>query len=375
MNPGAERAERAMVEVIKDGEVALYADYDNRFLGHGVSRAALTKVPSIDISPFLRASDAAERRSVGRAIRTAAIDIGFFYLVGHGFAEAELDLVLAQARGFFALPLADKMTVDAAKNPLRQGFVRTGGIDPDTNPDAATDIKERFFMSREVLPAEPERGRYKAGRSQWPERRLVPGFEAAMKSYIGRQLALTTALARAFALSLDLDETYFDEHYRYPGAILALNYYPPLDASTLKPTQWSFSPHTDYGTFTILLQDALGGLQVRNALGTWIDVPPVAGTFVVNLGDLFARWTNDLYASTLHRAVNLDQRARISAALFISPNGATVVRCLETCQSAGNPPRYEPVETEEYNRVLVEQSNRTGRPGLATDTAQRLQPA
>ncbi len=264
------------------------------------------------------------------------------------------------------------MKVDARQSDDRQGFIRTGGVEPDANPDLATDIKERFFMSRELLPEEPARGRFKSGQSRWPAPDVVPGFEAAMKAYIVRLLDLSTALGRAFAVSLGLPEDYFDPHYRHPGAVLALNYYPPLDPGTLKPTQWSFSPHTDYGTFTILLQDDRGGLQVRNASGTWIDVPPRPGTFVVNLGDLFQRWSNDLYVSTLHRAVNFGGQARVSAAFFVSPHGATIVRCLPTCQGPDNPPRYEPVESEEYNRALVEQSNRTGRPGVALETAQRL---
>ncbi len=361
-----------MVELIRDGDVARYADFDNRALGREPRRAALENLPLIDLSPFLVPGAPEERKEVARAIRAASIDIGFFYLTGHGLAPAELDRVLAAAQRFFALPLPEKMKVDARLSPDRQGFIRTGGVDPDSNPDRATDIKERFFMSRELLPGEPERGRFKSGQSRWPAPEAVPGFEATMKTYIVQLLGLTTALGRAFAVSLDLPEDYFDSHYRYPGAVLALNHYPPLDAATLAPTQWSFSPHTDYGTFTILLQDELGGLQVRNAAGTWIDVPPRAGTFVVNLGDLFQRWTNDLYISTLHRAVNFSGRARLSAAFFVSPHGSTVVRCLETCQGPDNPPRYEPVESEEYNRALVAQSNRTGRPGLAVETASRL---
>lgn len=364
-----------MVALIRDGDVARYADFDNRALGRAPQRAALENVPLIDMSPFVVAGSAEARQQTARAIRAASIDIGFFYLTGHGLEPSELDEMLAAAHRFFALPLTKKMKVDARLSPDRQGFIRTGGIEPESNPDRATDIKERFFMSRELLPGEPARGRFKSGQSQWPAPDAVPGLEPRMKAYIVHLLGLTTALGRAFALSLDLPENYFEPHYRFPGAVLALNYYPPLDPATLKSTQWSFSPHTDYGAFTILLQDGLGGLQVRNALGAWIDVPPRPGTFVVNLGDLFQRWTNDLYVSTLHRAANFRDRARVSAAFFISPHGSTIIRCLPTCQSHDNPPRYEPVESEEYNRALVEQSNRTGRPGVARETADRLKPA
>ena len=130
-----------------------------------------------------------------------------------------------------------------------------------------------------------------------------------------------------------------------------INYYPPLDAATVKQNQWSFSPHTDYGGFTLLSQDALGGLQVRNCAGEWIAVPPLEGTFVINIGDLMAMWTNDLYASTLHRAANVSGAARISIPFFASPHPSTVIRCIETCQSPGNPPRYLPVTAGEYVRT------------------------
>ena len=52
-----------------------------------------------------------------------------------------------------------------------------------------------------------------------------------------------------------------------------------------------------------------------------------------------------------------------------------MVRCLDTCQGPDNPPRYEPVITEEYVRVLREDSQRAGRPAVATDTAERLKSA
>ena len=116
-------------------------------------------------------------------------------------------------------------------------------------------------------------------------------------------------------------------------------------------------------------------MQVRNSAGLWIDVPPVPGTFVVNIGDLFAIWTNDLYLPSLHRALNLATVPRISSPFFVYPQGTTVVECLETCHGPNNPPLYEPRTAEEHVTSLVDQSRRTGRPGLTTRTARRFQAA
>lgn len=234
------------------------------------------------------------------------------------------------------------------------GFERTGGMDPEKNRDKVVDIKERLSMTRELKPGEQVRPEFRTGKTQWPPRELLPAFETTMKDYIARLQRVTEALNHAFALSLDLPEDYFDTLYQHPDMTLTMNFYPPVDPSKLKTTQWSFSPHADYTAFTVLLQDLSGGLEARNSAGEWIDVTPKEGTFVVNIGNVLARWTNDLYSSTLHRALHIGNGPRISAAFFVYPDATTVVRCIDTCQGPGNPPRYEDVTTAEYMRVLRE---------------------
>ena len=360
-----------MVEVIQDKQFRAYSDFDNRAPSGNPRRAALDVLPVINISPFLSESTRDDRTRTARELRSACIDIGFFYLTGHGFTLNELDAVLTQGRSFFGLPIEEKMKA-LSRNIDMPGFVRTGGVDPDKNRDKVVDIKERFSMSRELMADEEIRPNSRTGKSQWPARETLPAFEITMKTYIHNLQRVTVALNHAFALSLGLPEDYFDQDYRRPGMTLMLNYYPPVDPAKLKSTQWSFSPHTDYTAFTVLLQDSSGGLQARNAAGDWIDVPPKEETFVVNVGNLLARWTNDLYTSTLHRALHIGAEPRISGAFFVYPDDRATVRCLDTCQGPDNPPRYEPVVTEDYARVLREDAQRAGRPAVAVDTAQRL---
>jgi isopenicillin N synthase-like dioxygenase len=365
-----------MAEILKDEDLRGLAAFDRanaRNAPQGPRRRALARLPVIDLSAFCQAGSEAERARVAREIHQASVDIGFFYVTGHGFTDAELRETLDWGLRFFNLPVATKMTIDAKKSPKAQGYIRTGGINPEGNPDKAPDLKERLMLAREVDPGEPAEGRYAAGGSQWPDPALLPGFEPYMKEQIRKRLTLTRQLARAFAVSLDLREDIFDAAHKHPGSTFSFNYYPPIDLSTVTGTQWSFSPHTDYGTFTILVQDDLGGLQARNADGEWIDVPPIDGTLVINVGDILMRWTNDLYISSLHRALNLNGAARISAPFFVQPNGRTEIRCLETCHDAANPPRYAPVMAADYITALVEQSRRTGRVGISTRTAERFE--
>lgn len=365
-----------MVRIVDPAELALTRDFDNRYFRtegrFGVQRNAVREIPVIDMSPFAEGGDENAQRAVAGQIRRACIDIGFFQLVGHGVPASELDAAIEYSRRFFHLPLAEKMDIHASRSPSRRGFIGAGGVDPKANPDKTPDLKERFMISREAMPGETIGDGFTAGASQWPGPGVLDGFEAFMKAHMRARIQVAQRLARAFALSLDLPETYFDSMYARLGGTLALNYYPAIDPAVLAKAQWSFSPHTDYGGITLLTQDAIGGLQARNCAGEWIDVPPLAGALVVNIGDMFAMWTNDLYASNLHRAMNASGVERVSIAFFTSPSADTLVECLPTCQGPDNPPRYEPILAGDYNNALIRQSHRTGRPGVSRDTANRL---
>jgi isopenicillin N synthase-like dioxygenase len=70
--------------------------------------------------------------------------------------------------------------------------------------------------------------------------------------------------------------------------------------------------------------------------------------------------------------MNFNDALRLSLAFFTYPHGLTEISCLETCAGPANPPRYDPVLAEDYNHRLVEQAHRTGRPGLAERTVERL---
>lgn len=357
-----------MVETIGDGDVALYADFDNRYRA-AAPRTGLTKLPVIDITPFRAGGTAQERRRLAQAIRAASIDIGFFYLKGHGFSPEELEALLGWGRRFFALPPAEKLKIHWRNDPGK-GYVPPGGLNPEA--DKGADLKERLYFAREFALSAAEHDRYPPGRSQWLEERALPGFRAFVTGVIEKSVGLTKLLGEAFAASLDLPLAYFDETYGRSGVTLVYNYYPPLDPATLEKTQWSFSPHTDYGTFTFVVQDETGGLQVRNAAGQWIDIAPMPGALIVNIGDLLALATNDLYTSNLHRVANFSGKERLSVSFFVNPGAAAEIACLETCQSADNPPRYPAVNAEEYVKALIEQYHRTGRPGIAVQTASRL---
>ncbi len=156
---------------------------------------------------------------------------------------------------------------------------------------------------------------------------------------------LSARLMRLFARALDLPETFFDSSIdRHISSVRLINY-PDQPAAPLEG-QLRAGAHSDYGSLTILkVENAPGGLQVQDRTGSWIDIDYVPGTLVVNIGDLMAQWTNDKWVSTVHRVVNPPRNRalgsrRISMVFFHQPNYDAEITCLESCRSAGNPPKY-----------------------------------
>lgn len=311
-------------------------------------------VPVIDISSA-RSGDAAHRQAVADAIGRCCETSGFLLLVGHGVPYKAISDVNRALRAFFALPQAEKDRIRALPgDPLARGFSSAGKL-AATNDGAdveaehqAPDRVEKFVHfplgNPESLRGDGWTDERVAVADRWPE---LPGFRVAYERYYAEMELLATELSRLFALALGLREDWFDASIDRHNSNLMANYYPADD----RPAgEIRLSQHTDWGNLTILLQDeSQRGLQVLTNHGEWLDVPVVPGAFVINIGDLLARWTNDRWVSTVHRVVsNGAGGERFSLPFFHQPNFDAVIECIPTCATADNPPRYEPVVSGPY---------------------------
>ena len=305
----------------------------------------MASVPVIDFAPFLGGT-APGKDGVARQIRDACEGVGFLYLAGHGVPEASVAGIFAAARRFFALPLEQRLKVrlDPTRN---RGYQPVGSrLYPDKAD--APDLNEIFKYQHELTADDPDvrDGTRVHALNQWPDG--LPGWRETLVGYYGEMERLADALLRAFALALQLDESHFAGFFRKPLTQINLIHYPPHPQVTAG-RQFGLRPHADTTAFTILAQDDNGGLQVEGA-GGWIDVPPVAGTFVINIGDMMARWTNDRFASTPHRVINRSGRERYSVPFFAIPDFDAVVACLPGCQGPGNPAKYPPLSVGDFMR-------------------------
>lgn len=358
------------------------------------------EIPIIDVSGIF-SPDFEARLAVAKQVHAAATNTGFFYIRDHHIPRATTAAAYEACLAFFRQDLATKNRANATQSAYFNGYKP-----PQTqriNPFEGIDCRESFSCTydprldpscaaprgegggggkvdlasipaeiREFLRVEPDGppGR-EEDRFPWSAtRETVPHFQPAVVAYWRACLRLARALVRTFALSLDLEEGFFDAKFSHPDAALALNYYPPLpsppppvtteNSSVTSPSSSSSSPdavsigsHTDFQLFTILWQDAVGGLQVLNRQGQWINAKPVEGTFVVNIADYLQRITNDRYQSTVHRAVNTSGRERVSMPFFFGFNLNESCGVLDSCVGEGEVRRYEEVGCREWVRRRV----------------------
>ncbi|MDV3443677.1 2-oxoglutarate and iron-dependent oxygenase domain-containing protein [Pseudomonas otitidis] len=303
----------------------------------------MNTLPLIDIAP-LYGTDNAAWRDVATQIDAACRDWGFFYITGHGIPPERIDALLAAAKAFFAQPEAEKLKIDITRTAHHRGYgaIATEQLDP-TQP---SDLKETFDMGFHMAADHPEvlAGKPLRGPNRHPD---LPGWAALMEHHYADMQALAQTLLRAIALALGIERDFFDARFAEPISVFRMIHYPPRHTAR-SADQPGAGAHTDYGCVTLLYQDDAGGLQVRNVNGEWIDAPPIPGSFVVNIGDMMARWSNDRYTSTPHRVISPLGVHRYSMPFFAEPHPDTEISCLPNCSSADNPPKYPPVTSAEY---------------------------
>jgi len=300
--------------------------------------------PVIDIGP-LQAGDREGQLAVAKALREACLTTGFFYIANHGIDTAEVNALFGRAKQFFEQPDAVKERVTMKNSLWNRGFDGIG----NQSLDAATgfDRKESYFIGNDLGPDHPL---VKAktpyyGPNQWPEG--LPGWRDGVSGYFAAVEALSLRLMNGIALSLDMPWGHFDGSFHEHCSSLRLVHYPP-HPSAHPEREVGCGAHTDWGAITILAQDEVGGLEIQLPNGNWVPARPIPGTFIVNIGDMMQRWTNDLYVSTPHRVLNRTHRDRYSAAYFFDPAYHTAVECLTTCCDESRPARYPPITSGDH---------------------------
>ena len=273
------------------------------------------RIPIVDVSPLVRA--AGDRQETAARIREACGESGFFYAVGHGVDETLQRELEEVSRQFFAMPVEAKLAISMSRGGRAwRGYFPVGG----ELTSGRADVKEGIYFGEEL---EDEHPLVKArtpmhGRNLFPAE--IPRLRQVVLDYIEAMTRLGHALMGGIALSLDLEESYFADRYTSDPLLLfrIFNYPRPPEAPEGE-SSFGVGEHTDYGLLTILRQDMSGGLEIK-IKSRWEAAPPIANSFVCNIGDMLDRMTGGRYLSTPHRVRSTTGRDRLSFAFFFDPN-------------------------------------------------------
>ena len=307
------------------------------------SSSSLT-IPTVDVS----ADDAAVQ------IRAAYSTYGFAYVTNHGVAIEQLEAIFAVSRRFHASDQATKLGI--ALNSSHRGFIpintstaRHSTLARVTKPNQS----QSFMMMREDAHDSEQvaAGHYLAGANQWPS--WQPEFRPVVEAYHDAMVGLGMRLVTLIEEGLGCAKGELSASFRPPTTWLRLLHYPvrPADAPD---DLYGSAPHSDFGFITLLAQDNVGGLQVMSPEGEWLDVPPMSGAFVMNVGDMLHQWSNGILRSTPHRVINVSGVERYSCPFFFDPHVSTVIEPLSSC--VDGEVRFDAVHFGEFLRGRLEGS-------------------
>lgn len=296
------------------------------------------KLPVVDLTGLFNGDIESVARELGSAARTS----GFFYISGHGIPQSTIDAVFEASKQFHSMPRSYKMKYWCGFSTNHRGYVpfeENGSDFPDR-----INFNEAWDMSFEAPANHPD---YLAkwrmtGPNVWPD---LDGWKETVSTYYDAVFSLGLKLLDALALELGVEASDLRQHINCPTSQLRmLRYIENTQESS--ETAVGIDSHSDFECFTILAQGA-PGLQVMNSEDYWVEAPPLPGTFIVNIGDIFETWSGGLYKSTQHRVVNTG-KSRYSFPLFFGLDYHTIVQPLEKFRTPETLEKYPPIKAGEH---------------------------
>ncbi|KAG9160899.1 hypothetical protein Leryth_008718 [Lithospermum erythrorhizon] len=258
------------------------------------------ELPLIDLNK-LKLGDK-EREECKIEIAKASEEWGFFQVINHGISRSLLEEMREEQVKVFRKPFVEKMN---DKN-LLAGSYRFG-------TPAATCLTQVSWSEAFHVPLSHI---YDSGG--------VTNLSSTMEQYACPVAELAQQLAEILTENIGQDSSYIKKMCLPNTCYLRMNRYP---SCPLAQEITGLMPHTDSDFLTILHQDEIGGLQLVKD-GKWVAVKPYEEALIINIGDLFQAWSNDVYKSVEHRVVTNKWNERFSMAYFLCPAYDTII---ESC--------------------------------------------
>lgn len=256
-------------------------------------------IPILDLA---LADSPSTKKALLVELKAALLDVGFLYIRNHGLPLQTISAIQALLPSLFERPIAEKERCALINSPHFLGYSHFGSETTASTRDEreqyefATELPNVYAESNRKLPLSSRLH----GPNQWPEKPAET--RAVVGAYITAVTDLSIRFLRLMAECLDLPSDTFLS-FLSPQHRLKLVHY----RSTPKSPSQGVGPHKDSsGWLTFLLQPSdtnVQGLQALSKDGSWTDVPPIPGTYVVNLGQAFEVVTNGVCKATTHRVL------------------------------------------------------------------------
>jgi isopenicillin N synthase-like dioxygenase len=307
--------------------------------------AALAQLPIIDLGPYFSSEpgETGALDALAAQMADACERTGFFYIKNHGVPQTLIDETFAQSRRFHALPLEQKQRLSLDGNnigymPMNASMQAHSTVHKATTPNQ----NESFFITHDRPDDHPDvvKKTPLRGQNYWPDEADIPGFRDGVKAYFAALNALGQNLVQPFSVALGMAADYLDDDFADENnATLRMLHYPP---TVVEGNDFGTAPHTDNSFMTILARMDVPGLAIRLQSGEWLAPPLIPGTFLVNIGNMIRRMSNDRFLSTPHGVIVDGEADRYSLAYFHSPNPYRMIQVVSACMDDDNPAKYEP---------------------------------
>ena len=321
----------------------------------------MARFPIVDIEKYFN-SNKIEKDNYSQEVDAICRNSGFLAIKNHGIDQPVIEGIWNATERFFSLSSNKKNESKAPFDGYPYGYLGPGkeALAASKGMNTPPDLKESFNGGPILRPAnitDSDALSFCYADTIWPNSPVE--FKSAWIAYYQQMEILASKIMQLFATALRLEEKFFDPYIDQPiSALRALNY--PTQKKLPEIGQLRAGAHSDYGSLTILLPEENSvGLEILTLSGQWELVPAIPNTFIINIGDLMARWTNDRWISTLHRVVNKGSiNKRQSLAYFHQPNWNAEIQCLSCCLQDGELPKYPPVKSGPYLMEKFKSTNR-----------------
>jgi len=300
-------------------------------------------VPTVDLSQYVNGT-AEQKAAFVQDLAKAFHEVGFVAVANHGVPKALVEGFFQASKAFFALPTEVKQRYELSGLAGQRGYTSFGK--EHAKQSQVADLKEFFQIGQEVEANHPRKTDYPDN----PTVNEVPEFVELGKQLYRAFEQAGNHLLEAIALHFNLDKDYFRTRIKDGNSILRAIHYPPITqepASAIRAEQ-----HEDINLITLLVGASAGGLELLNSEGKWVAVVPEADEFVINVGDMLQRLTNNYLKSTTHRVVNPPREEwhlpRLSIPFFLHPVSEMDLTCLPSCVTSDQPVQYPPITAGEY---------------------------